>query len=107
MQDSDIAKEYNKVEYDPALFRKGQLIAHAFPLDGDEWDFFVGAITLIRKTDNAKWIKFEDGEHIKVSMNGFLVCCMHMLSKAHTTVSAPLWRHSIVTNTSTRKLGFL
>lgn len=47
------------------------MVAHAFEMENEEaeeeWDYFVGTITLVRKSDKAVWIKFEDKEHIKVS----------------------------------------
>lgn len=67
VQDSELSTEYRMLKFDATLFKKGTLIAHAFLLEGDEWEYFVGYITVIRKSDDAKWIRFEDGEHIKVS----------------------------------------
>lgn len=69
-QDCDIASDYETLEYDEELRRKGQCVAHVFPLyrsdGGNDWDFFVGKVTLVRK-DRAMWIEFEDGEFKMVS----------------------------------------
>lgn len=67
------------MEYDEKLRKRGQLVAYAFSVSGDDntenngehkYDFFIAKVTLFRKSDRALWLRFiEDRvECIRVSV---------------------------------------